>query len=72
MWQDDLVFKDKMEVKRDMVLVMGEDETDLERLVAAATFALQTNPWRLEVDFWKSFVNVDLPFLEKLDQKWLE
>ena len=66
------LFKDKMEVKRDMVLVMGEDETDLERLVAAATFALQTNPWRLEVDFWKSFVNVDLPFLENLDKKWLE
>lgn len=66
------LFKNKMEVKRDMVLIMGENEEDLQRLTTAATFTLQTNPWRLEIDFCKSFVNVDLRFLEDLDGKWFE
>lgn len=65
-------FRGKVEVKRDMVLVMGDDEKDFERLVTAVVFAIQTKPWRLEVDLWKSFVNVDLSFLEVLDAKWLE
>lgn len=66
------LFRGKTAVKRDMVLVMGQNEKDLERLTTAATFALQTNPWRLEIDFYKSFVNVDLQLLEGLDDKWLE
>jgi hypothetical protein len=53
-------------------LVMGENQEDLLRLAVAATFAIVTRPWRLEVDLWKSFVNVDLKFLEELDERWLE
>lgn len=33
---------------------------------------LQSNPWRFEVDVWKSFIYFDLAFLEKLDKAWLE
>jgi hypothetical protein len=63
---------DRLLVRRDSFLVMGEDEEDLLRLTVAATFAIVTRPWRLEVDLWKSFVNVDLKFLEDLDDRWLE
>jgi hypothetical protein len=55
-----------------MVLVMGEDVQELRRLSEGVTWAIQTKPWRLEVDLWRSFVNVDLQFLEDLDPKWLE
>ncbi|MCJ1393917.1 hypothetical protein MMC18_006793 [Xylographa bjoerkii] len=66
------VFKRKVILKRDLFLVMGEDEKDLQKLATAVTFAIQTRPWRLEVDLWKSFVNVDYKFLEDMDDKWLE
>ncbi|KAF7184910.1 hypothetical protein HII31_13722 [Pseudocercospora fuligena] len=66
------MFEGRMGVKRDMVLVMGRDEADLKRYATAATFVLQSNPWRLEVDLWKSFVNVDLEFLQGLHKRWLE
>lgn len=56
----------------DLVLVMGEDERDLLWWCTAVTFALQTKPWLREVDLWKSFVNVDLGFLEGLDEHWLD
>ncbi|KAK0637426.1 hypothetical protein B0T17DRAFT_588285 [Bombardia bombarda] len=56
----------------DLVLVMGEDEEDLMRWCVAVTFALQTKPWLREVDLWKSFVNVDLEFLEGLGEWWLD
>jgi hypothetical protein len=59
-------------VKRDMLLVMAKDEEDLKRFAVAVTFAVQTNPWRLDIDLWKSFVNVDLAFLEALDETWLD
>lgn len=62
----------KVIVKRDMYLIMGEDETDLLRLAATVTYAVQTEPWRLEIDLWRSFVNVDLPFLDGLDHAWLD
>jgi hypothetical protein len=65
-------FGDRLLVRRDSFLVMGEDQEDLLRLVVATTFAIVTRPWRLEVDLWKSFVNVDLKFLEELDERWLE
>lgn len=65
-------FKDRIEVKRDMILVYGEHEQDLQRYATGVAFALQTKPWRLEIDYWKSFVNVDIQFLESLDKKWLE
>ncbi|KAK3716958.1 hypothetical protein LTR37_006013 [Vermiconidia calcicola] len=60
-------FRKQVVVKRDMLLVMGKDEEDLKRLVLGVTFAVQTSPWRTEVDLWKSFVNVNLDFLEGLD-----
>ncbi|MCJ1417711.1 hypothetical protein MMC32_004056 [Xylographa parallela] len=66
------VFRGKVVLKRDLFLVMGEDEKDLQKVATAVTFAIQTRPWRLEVDLWKSFVNVDLKFLEEMDDKWLE
>ncbi len=65
-------FGDRVLVKRDLFLVMGTDEKDLLKLAAAATYAIQTDPWRLEVDLWRSFVNVDMGFLEGLDIRWLD
>lgn len=64
--------KDRVHVKRDLVLVMGTDEEDLLKYAVATSFALTSKPWRLELDLWKSFVNVNLGFLESLDDKWLE
>lgn len=58
--------------RRDVILVMGSDEKDLLRLSTAATFAVQGWPWLREIDLWKSFVNVDLRFLEGLDKWWLD
>ena len=65
-------FGDRVFVKRDLFLVMGVDEKDLFRYATAAVYAVQTDPWRLEVDLWRSFVNVDLAGLEALDPKWLD
>ena len=58
-------------VSRNMFLVMGEDESELAKFATATTFAIQTAPWRLEVDLWKSFVNIDLEFLQQLGEKWM-
>jgi len=55
-----------------MVLVIGGTEEELQQKAVCATFALQTAPWRWEVDLWKSFVNVDLAFLEGLERTWVE
>lgn len=66
------VFGDRVLVKRDLFLVMGTDEKDLLKLATAATYAIQTDPWRLEVDLWKSFVNVDMDFLETLRDVWMD
>ena len=66
------LFKDKVLVMRDLFLVMGEDEADLQKYAVATTFAIQTDPWRLEVDLWRSFVNVDIGFLEELQREWLD
>ena len=52
--------------------MMGDDEADLLTFATSTTFAVQTAPWRLEVDLWKSFVNIDLGFLEGLKEKWME
>ncbi|KAK4504763.1 hypothetical protein PRZ48_002725 [Zasmidium cellare] len=65
-------FAGKVVFKRDMALVMGENEEDLRWYTAAVIFALTTRPWKFEVDMWKSFVNVDFGFLEALDKKWLD
>lgn len=65
------ILGDRVWVRQDTLLVMGTDEKDLLKLASAVTYAVQTDPWRLEVDLWRSFVNVDLGFLEGLDEKWL-
>lgn len=59
-------------VAKDLVLVMGKDEQHLRQLSEGVTWAIQTRPWRLEVDLWRSFVNVDGKFLEGLDRRWLD
>lgn len=68
----DKLFKDKVLIKKDLFLVMGEDEQDLLKYAIATTFAIQTDPWRLEVDLWRSFVNVDMGFLDGLQREWLD
>jgi hypothetical protein len=65
-------FGQQVVIAKDLVLVMGKDEKDCRRLSEGVTLAIQTQPWRLEVDFWRSFVNVDAKFLEGLHVKWLE
>ncbi|KAF7909232.1 hypothetical protein EAE99_011447 [Botrytis elliptica] len=63
-------FGDKVVAKRDKYLVMGKDEEELAKYVAGVTFAVQMRPWRQEVDLWRSFVNVDIKFLDGLDERW--
>ncbi|PGH03249.1 hypothetical protein AJ80_08714 [Polytolypa hystricis UAMH7299] len=65
-------FGEKLLLKRDMIIVMGESEEELEMLTTAATFVIQTQPWRLEVDFWKSFANVDERFMDRLKDEWYD
>lgn len=66
------VLGERVFVKRDLILVMGENEEDLLKYATAATFAIIEEPWRLEIDLWRSFVNIDLRFLENLKEEWLE
>ncbi|EEP82860.1 predicted protein [Uncinocarpus reesii 1704] len=66
------VLRDKVIVKRDMVLIMGENEEEILQLTAAVTFVIQTRPWRLEVDYWKSFINVDIGFMNTLQDGWYD
>lgn len=63
-------FGDRVVAKRDKYLIMGEAEQNLAKYVAEVTYAVQKRPWRQEVDLWKSFVNVELKFLEGLDERW--
>lgn len=56
----------------DAILVMAESEEELLRLSTIAAFAVQTKPWLREVDLWRSFVNVELDFLQGLDPAWLD
>jgi hypothetical protein len=65
-------FGDQVIVATDLYFVMGRDEAELRKLASGVTFAVQTEPWRMEIDFWRSFVNVDLGFLEALHKDWLE
>jgi hypothetical protein len=39
--------------------------------VQVFTFAFRTKPCSREVDMWKSFVNVDLQFLETVNPVWI-
>ena len=50
---------------------LGVEEGELEGMVEAVVFAVQAEPWRLEVDLWRSFVNVDGGFLERVREGWL-
>ncbi|KAL8682036.1 MAG: hypothetical protein Q9186_001912 [Xanthomendoza sp. 1 TL-2023] len=60
-------FQDRVLHVRDLFVVMGTDEEDALKMTTAAMFAITSEPWRLEVDLWRSFVNVDVPFLEWVD-----
>jgi hypothetical protein len=63
----------KVILRRDIVLVMGEDESECEKLSVGVAFAVQTRPWIRELDMWKSFINVDAKFiLQDLDPRWLD
>lgn len=66
------VLLNKVVIKRDMILILAEDEEELLLLTSAVTFAVQTQPWRLEVDYWKSFINVDSAFLNGLQDGWYD
>ena len=66
-------FGDRVHVRRDAYLVMAESREELFKLVIGVCFAVTTRPWRWEVDLWKSFVDVDLDFVKKLDERgWLD
>ena len=65
-------FGNRVFVMRDLYLVIGEDEEDLLKYTTAVIFAIQTEPWRLEVDLWRSFVNISFEFLEGLRKEWLQ
>jgi hypothetical protein len=66
------IFGQQVVVAKDLMLVMGTDERNLRQLTEGVTWAVQTKPWRLEVDFWRSFINVEEEFLEGLDRRWLD
>ncbi|KAA8568094.1 hypothetical protein EYC84_008502 [Monilinia fructicola] len=65
-------FGSNVVAKRDKYLVMGKDERELAKIAAGVTYAVQMRPWRQEVDLWRSFINVDLKFLEGLGERWWE
>lgn len=62
----------QVRARRDMVLVMGKDEEDLAELCMGVCYVIHSRPWIREVDLWKSFINVDLNFIEGLDEWWVE
>lgn len=64
--------KGKFLLRQDMVIIMAEDQEELLKLTAAVTFAIQTRPWRLEVDYWNSFINVDVEFMNALKGDWYD
>jgi hypothetical protein len=66
------LFGKSVAIKRNVFLVMAKDEQELAKLATATVFAIERRPWRWEVDLWKSFINVDIGFVERLDDWWLE
>lgn len=51
--------RNKVLNKRDLILIVGEDEAELLKLAVTVTGAVQTEPWRQEIDsffffFWSS------------------
>ncbi|KAG8420581.1 hypothetical protein J3459_010943 [Metarhizium acridum] len=65
-------FGDRVVSRGDLIFVMAEDAEELLKTCTAVTFAIQTKPWLREIDVWKSFIDVDLDFLESLDDFWLD
>ncbi|RII23918.1 hypothetical protein CUC08_Gglean012749 [Alternaria sp. MG1] len=65
------MWKGQVVVARDLFLVMGKNADDCRRLSEGVTWAVQKKPSRCEIDFWRSFVNVDADFLEGLHPTWL-
>ncbi|KAK6708341.1 hypothetical protein SNK04_009304 [Fusarium graminearum] len=51
---------------------MGEDEDGLFKYCITVTLAIQTKPWMWEIDLWKSFINVDMDFIERMEEHWLK
>jgi len=49
---------DNVKLRMDIILVMGKTQQELETYMFGTVYALHTNPWRLEIDFWRSFINV--------------
>lgn len=47
-------FGDRVLQRGDLFIVMGKDEREVEELTSAVVFAVQTEPWRFEVDVWRS------------------
>ncbi|KAI0097145.1 hypothetical protein F4814DRAFT_128368 [Daldinia grandis] len=70
--KEELQVGERVVHRGETILVMGLDEAELLKYVTAVVFAIQTKPWHREIDLWKSFVNVDLEFLEGLDPYWLD
>ncbi|KIW81428.1 hypothetical protein Z517_04453 [Fonsecaea pedrosoi CBS 271.37] len=60
----------KLQIRKDVVLVLGKNEDGLLKLASAATFIMQTRPWWMEFDFCKSFVRIDVEFLNGLNETW--
>lgn len=65
-------FGDRVVHRADLILVMAEDVEELLKMCTAVTFVMQTKPWLREVDLWKSFIDVDLDFLQNLEDFWLD
>lgn len=66
------LFRKQAFVCRDLIVVMGQDEKDCRLSSAGVTWPVQTRPWVLEVDFWRSFVGIEREFLEGIDRAWLD
>lgn len=59
-------------VKKNHYLVVGTSEEVLLKFATAIMSAIHTDPWWLEVDLWCSFTNLDIGFIELLQQGWLD
>ena len=58
--------------RKDLYLVMGINEEGLLKYTTATIFAIQQEPWRLEADLWRSFINVDMDFIDALQPEWTD
>lgn len=56
----------------DTVLVMGKDEHTCRVWTAEAIALITTKPHGFDIDFARSFLKVDAPFLRRLPEIWWE